>query len=123
MALTINRIVRVNTQEVHMGGGQTVSRSPHPRLINSRMPTRSSDPLAASRCGGLGPGKGGSAEGQTQLHPKAGVLFVCLFILAVPPGSLAALGIEVGRKNPRTQLPCFPPPLPSANRAEGSAQL
>lgn len=86
-----------------MGGGQTVSRSPHRRLINLRMLTRSSDPLAASRCGGLGPGKGGSAEGQTQLHPKAGVLFVCLFNPGRParqPGSSGYRGWQKEPKDP-----------------------
>lgn len=105
MALAINRIVHVNTQEVHMAGRSNCFKIAHRRLINLRMLTRCSDPLAASRCGSLGPWEGGSTEGQSQPHPL-GRSPVCLPIY---PGRPAwQLAVWVSRLAViKAQLPCF----------------
>lgn len=103
------------------GGRSNCFKIARRRLINLQMLTRCSDPLAASRCGSLGPGRRFRRGAKPTPPFEAGVLFVCLFILAVPPGSLAAPGIEVGSTQGPSCL-AFLPVMPSAKRVEGSAR-
>ena len=110
--------------EVHWEGGKRSScfKIAHRRLMNLRMLTRCSDPLVASRRGSLGTGGGGGSTEEATLSPlpEVGVLFVCLFILAVPPDSL---GLEVRsvQQSAHLAFSCAAG-RPSAKMAGGSAR-